>query len=272
MDSSKSLTTIYRELGEDINSSALIAELSRMRNYRPIEDTFSLTMRDSHPCAENQMATQSSVAFLQRPCLYLPSIQYFSDIQKTDFSHIQNVLDALLVSGIECCVTDQGDGYIKDYIAQKDVIFSEIQSLYNVKVQSEAVIRLESYGSKRKRMLNLHLAFTVGVCDEGAFVRTKLTVPTRYKSFYVYFYELNNRFYLSIPKESTETIHPENETFVFEGASSQENIHEMIKKRYKHRVFYANYKKMFDKHFNDDIQLENIDLWSTIQIVDAIKM
>lgn len=272
MDNLKSLTNVYRELGENINDSALIAELCRIHNYRSTEDPFSLGFRDSFPSPDNQFVTQTDVSYLQRPCLYLPAIQYFSDIQKTDFSNIQNVLDALLVSGIECCVTDKGDYYIKDYLAQKDIIFAEIKTAYDLKVQSEAVIRLESYGSKRKRMLNLHLFFTIGVCDEGAFVRTRLTIPTRYKSFYIHFYELNNRFYLYLPKESKDSIHPENETFVFEGASAQEGIHAMIKQRYVHRVFYANYKKMFDKYFNDDIHLENIDLWSTLQIVDAIKM
>jgi len=268
----ESLTHIYRTLGENINDSAQVAEICRLRHYRFDSSNFVLDNRDSYPCLENNQSTQTLVAYLQRPALYLPFIQYFSDIQKTDFTHIQNVLDALLSSGVECCVTAKGDYYIKDYLTQKDIIFSSIQNDYDLEVQAASVIRLENHDSKRKRMLNLHLDFKIGVCDEGAFVRARFTVPTRYKSFYIYFYELNNRFYLSIPKESTETIHPENETFVFEGVTAQEDIHALIKQRYTHRVFYANYKKMFDKYFNDDIQLENIDLWSTIQIVDAIKM
>lgn len=112
----------------------------------------------------------------------------------------------------------------------------------------------------------------MGVCREGSFVQAKFTVPTRYKPFDIMLYELNQRFYLSVPKESKEVQHPENETFVFEGEQAQADIYKLIHERYRHRVFYSNFKKQFDRYYDDDIQLDGIDLWSTVQLMDAIKM
>jgi hypothetical protein len=153
----------------------------------------------------------------------------------------------------------------------KEIFFSNMKSCYDVAVRHDGLMRLQAH-EKRKRMLNLHLTFSLGVCDEGAFVETQFTVPTRYKSFYISLYELNNKFYLSVPKESKEVDHPESETFIFEGDTAQADIYSLIHARYRHRVFYANFKKQFDRYYDDDIQLDGIDLWSTIQLMDAIKM
>lgn len=266
----KSLTSAYREFGENLNDSALIAELRRMRNIHGDYMFYSAT-RTSHPCPENQFSTTTEVAYLNRPELYLPSIQLFEDIQKTDFSNVQNILDVLLTSGVECCIFATGDGQINNYLEQKDIFFSNMQSCYDIAIRHDGLMRIQGH-EKRKRMLNLHLTFEVGVCNEGAFVQTKFTVPTRYKSFYIFLYELNNRFYLSVPKESKEVNHPDNESFIFEGVNAQKDIYTLIHDRYRHRVFYSNFKKQFDRYYNDDVQLDDIDLWSTVQIMDAIKM
>lgn len=266
----RSLSAAYRELGEDLNRSALIAEIRAVRNIHS-ECIFYTATRTSFPCVENAFSQSTPVAYLNRPALYLPAIQMFGDIQKTDFSNIQNVLDVLLISGTECCIFDTGDKQIKNYLEMKEIFFSNMKSCYDVAVRHDGLMRLQAH-EKRKRMLNLHLTFSLGVCDEGAFIQTQFTVPTRYKSFYISLYELNNKFYLSVPKESKEVDHPESETFIFEGETAQADIYNLIHERYRHRVFYANFKKQFDRYYDDDIQLDGIDLWSTIQLMDAIKM
>lgn len=266
----RSLSQAYCELGEELNSSALVAELRAVRNIHA-DHIFYTSTRVSHPCFENDFSHTTSAAYLNRPELYLPAIQMFDDIQKTDFSNLQNVIDVLLTSGVECCIFATGDSQISDYLGMKDIFFSNMKSCYDFAIRHDGLMRLESH-EKRKRMLNLHLTFELGVCSEGAFVRTKFTVPTRYKSFYISLYELNNKFYLSVPQESKEVNHPADETFIFEGETAKSDIYKLIHERFRHRVFYANFKKQFDRYYNDDIQLEGIDFWSTIQLMDAIKM
>jgi hypothetical protein len=269
-DNQKSLTDAYREFGEDLNSSAAVVELRRMRNINA-DTMFYNSTRVSHPCLENEFTAITPVAYLNRTELYLPAIQLFNDIQKTDFSHIHNVLDVVLTSGIECCIFSEGDHQFKSYLTMKDSFFSGIKSCYDFSIKHYGLLRIQEH-EKRKRMLSMHLNFELGVCREGAFVQAKFTVPTRYKPFDIMLYELNQRFYLSVPKESKEVQHPENETFIFEGEQAQADIYKLIHERYRHRVFYSNFKKQFDRYYDDDIQLDGLDLWSTVQLMDAIKM
>lgn len=80
----RSLSAAYRELGEDLNSSALIAELRAVRNIHS-ECIFYTSTRTSFPCVENAFSESTPVAYLNRPELYLPAIQMFGDIQKQIF-------------------------------------------------------------------------------------------------------------------------------------------------------------------------------------------
>lgn len=266
----KSLTAAYRQLGEAFNCSAEVAELRAIRNIHS-DHIFYPATRQSFPSDANNYSSTTSVAYLNRPELYLPAIQIFDDIQKTDFSNIQNVLDVLLTAGVECCIFATGDNQINNYLEDKDILFSNMKSCYDIALRHDGLMRLKSH-EKKQRMLNLNLSFELGVCCEGSFVQTKFTIPTRYKSFQIFLYELNNRFYLSVPKESTDVNHPDNETFFFEGPTAQSDIYDLIYNRYKHRVFHHSFKKQFDRHFNDDIQFDGLDIWSTVQLMDAIKM
>jgi hypothetical protein len=270
ISSSKSLTNAYRQHGEDLNSSAELVELRHMRNIQA-DCLFYNSIRASLPSSANNFESTTPVAFLNRNELYLPAIQLFSDIQKTDFSNIQNILDVLVTSGVECCIFAEGDKQLKSYLDMKHVIFNNMKSVYDVAIRHDGLIRMDSH-EKRKRMLNLHLSFELGVCAEGAFVQTKFTVPTFYKSFPISIYELNGKFYVSVPKESTEVGHPENETFIFESASPQADIATLVRHRYRHRIFYSTFKRHFDKYYEDDIQFEGIDIWSTVQLMDAMKI
>lgn len=267
---SKSLTKAYQNHGEDLNSSAELVELRRMRNIQA-DYLFYNATRVSFPSEHNQFAVTTPVAYLNRNELYLPAIQMFSDIQKTDFVHIQNILDVLITSGVECCIFADGDKQLKSYLDMKHVIFNNMKSVYDVAIRHDGLIRMDSH-EKRKRMLNLHLSFELGVCAEGSFVQTKFTVPTFYKSFTISIYELNGKFYVSVPKESTEVGHPENETFIFESTSAQSDIATLVRHRYRHRIFYSTFKRHFDKYYEDDIQFEGIDIWSTVQLMDAMKI
>ena len=266
----KSLTCAYRQLGEAFNCSAEVAELRAIRHIHS-DYIFYPDTRQSFPSDANNYSSTTSVAYLNRPELYLPAIQTFEDIQKTDFSNIQNVLDVLITAGVECCIFATGDNQIDNYLQKKDIFFSNMKSCYDIALRHDGVMRLNAH-EKKQRMLNLHLSFELGVCNEGSFVQTKFTIPTRYKSFQIFLYELNNRFYLSVPKASIAGSHPDNETFFFEGPASQSNIYDLIYKRYKHRVFHHSFKKQFDRYFNDDIKFEGLDIWSTVQLMDAIKM
>lgn len=264
------LTPLYHEFGEALEGSAAMAELRRMRNIKD-NYLFYHGTRDSSPCLENNFSQQTAVSYMSRKELYLPAIQLYTDIQKMDFNHIQNVLDGLVTSGVQCCVYDKGDKQFNHYLDMKEVLFSNLKACYDVEILHYGLLRIQEY-EKRKRMLSLHLNFEIGVCNEGAFVQTKFSVPTRYKPFYIDLYELNNKFYLSVPKESKEVAHPDNETFIFEGEQAQSDIYKLIQERYRHRVFYSNFKKQFDRYYDDDVQLDGLDLWSTVQLMDAIKM
>lgn len=266
----KLLTPLYKHFGENLESSAAMAELRRMRNIKD-NHLFYHGIRDSSPSTENQFSKQTTVSYMSRKELYLPAIQIYKDIQKMDFKHIQNVLDVLLTAGVKCCVYAEGDKHFTNYLEMKDILFSNIKSCYEVEILHYAFIRIQEY-EKRKRMLSMHLNFEVGVCNEGAFIKTNISVPTRHQPFYIALYELNNKFYLSIPKETKEVAHPENETFIFDGENSQSDIYTIIYERYRHRVFYSNFKKQFDRYYDDDVQLDGLDLWSTVQLMDAIKM
>lgn len=267
---SKSLTNAYLNFGENLNDSGLIAELRRIRNINAAY-IFYTTTRISHPCIENEFRDTTPVSYLNRNELYLPAIQIFQDIQKTDFKHLKNILDVVITSGVECCIFAEGDKQLKSYLDMKHVIFDNMKSVYDVAIRHDGLIRMESH-EKRKRMLNLHLSFELGVCAEGAFVQTKFTVPTFYKSFPVSIYELNGKFYVSVPKESKEIGHPENETFIFEGKTAQDDIATLVRHRYRHRVFHSTFKRHFDKYYEDDIQFEGIDIWATVQLMDAMKI
>ena len=266
----KLLTPLYQYFGENLESSAAMAELRRMRNIKD-NHLFYHGIRDSLPSIENQFSKQTTVSYMSRKELYLPAIQIYKDIQKMDFKHIQNVLDVLLTAGVECCVYAEGDKQFSNYLDMKDILFSNLKYCYAVEILHYGFIRIQEH-EKRKRMLSMHLNFEVGVCIEGSFIKTNISVPTRHQPFYISIYELNNKFYLSIPKESKEVAHPENETFIFEGEQSQSDIYKLIYERYRHRVFYSNFKKQFDLYYNDDVQLDGIDLWATVQLMDAIKM
>lgn len=210
-------------------------------------------------------------AVLDNYKLYLPFLGFFKDINPLDFSFVRPVLDVIITDSLAYSVFSSGDDYCKNYLDSKERFIDHVEYAYSVQKCREAVLAFDSYPRHRYK-INLNTTFNVVVDSEAAYVKAVITIPTRYKSFTMAVYEKLGKVYLEVPLFSTDRDHPISETLIFTLSSYHNDVTDVVRERYKHRIFYSHFKKEFDLYYGDNVTLDSVDFAASIQIIEAIKM